>query len=155
MIGELSQEGGLSRDVYSRMQALYADSRAVWSSVDLRSSLRVAKCCEILRTRFAVVLQLQPVSFRFFLLFFFFYFVRSRVNFAKSVDDNAERANVGSAFYVCYFFFFILLRTQIVRGSFRVSFILTRVRLRVFSRTNCNLEFNVTSVVIIYSIFSD
>lgn len=48
------------------------------------------------------------VSFRFFLLFFFFYFVRSRVSFAKSVDDNA---NVGSAFYVCYLFFFILLRT--------------------------------------------
>lgn len=52
------------------------------------------------------------VSFRFFLLFFFFYFVRSRVSFAKSVDDNAERANVGSAFYICYlFFFYILLRT--------------------------------------------
>lgn len=50
------------------------------------------------------------VSFRFFPPFF--YFVRSRVNFAKSVDDNAERANVGSAFYVCYyFFFFILLHT--------------------------------------------
>lgn len=49
------------------------------------------------------------VSFRFFLLFFFFYFVRSRVNFAKSVDDNAERSKRWFCFLRLLFIFFYII----------------------------------------------
>lgn len=49
------------------------------------------------------------VSFRSFLLFFFFYFVRSRVNFAKSVDDNAERSKRWFCFLRLLFIFFYII----------------------------------------------
>lgn len=46
------------------------------------------------------------VSFRFFPPFFF---VRSRVNFAKSVDDNAERSKRWFCFLRLLFIFFYII----------------------------------------------
>lgn len=122
--------------------------------------------CEMLRditrgtkvTRCRIIVVKCFLSF-FFLFFFFFFVLFVCVSILQSSwMITLSVPNVGSGFYVCYyflfFFFFVLLRTQIVRGSFHVSwffFILTRVACFL---EQWNLEFDVTSIVLIYPIFS-